>query len=100
MKFEARWLCEESVDNIIETAWEKANLLHADASLSVHTQEVHEALHKWDKEILKGPRRRLRELQVELNVVMSGALSDESIAKQKEIQLKMENLLEQEALVE
>jgi hypothetical protein len=29
---------------------------------------------------------------------MTGALTDESIAKQKEIQLKMENLLEQEEL--
>jgi hypothetical protein len=61
MKFEARWLCEESVENIIETAWEKAKVLHAEASLSAHTKEVHEALHLWDKEILKGPRRRLRE---------------------------------------
>jgi hypothetical protein len=61
MKFEARWLCEESVENIIETAWEKAKVLRAEASLSAHTKEVHEALHLWDKEILKGPRRRLRE---------------------------------------
>jgi hypothetical protein len=35
-------------------------------------KEMHKALHRWDKEVLKGPRRRLRELQKELNIVMSG----------------------------
>ena len=92
--FEAQWLCEESIENIIQTTWEQAKQLHAEASLSEQTMHVHEALHKWDKEVLKGPRRRLRELQKELNKVMSGHLSDNAIDKQKEIQLKMKNLLE------
>jgi hypothetical protein len=59
---------------------------------------VHAALHKWDKDVLKGPRRRLRELQKELNQVMIGELSDDAIARQKEIQIQIENLLEQEEL--
>jgi hypothetical protein len=93
-----RWLCESSVESIIQTACDRAKLLHAEASLSDHTTEVHEALHSWDKNVMKGPRRRLRELQVELNHVMSGPLSDEAIYEQRDIQLKMENLLEQEEL--
>ena len=72
--------------------------MHAEDSLCNHTKEVHEALHRWDREILKGPRRRLRDLQTELNTVMAGPLTDEAVAQQKEIQLKMENLLEQEEL--
>jgi hypothetical protein len=28
LKFEARWLCEESVEQIIQTAWDRAKLLH------------------------------------------------------------------------
>jgi hypothetical protein len=70
LKFEARWLCEESVEQIIQTAWDRAKLLHAEASLSEHTQDVHDALHQWDKDVLKGPRKRLRELQKELNTVL------------------------------
>jgi hypothetical protein len=81
LRFEARWLCESSVESIIQTAWDKAKLIHAEASLSDHTTEVHEALHSWDKNVLKGPRRRLRELQAKLNRVMSGPLSDEAISK-------------------
>jgi hypothetical protein len=98
LRFEARWLCEESVENIIQTSWERAKQLHAGSALSDHTEDVHKALHRWDKEVLKGPRRRLRELQKELNIVMSGELSDEAVAKQKEIQMSIENLLEQEEL--
>jgi hypothetical protein len=71
----------EPVESIIQTAWDKAKLIHAEASLSDHTTEVHEALHSWDKNVLKGPRRRLRELQAKLNRVMSGPLSDEAISK-------------------
>jgi hypothetical protein len=59
LRFEARWLCESSVESIIQTAWDKAKLIHAEASLSDHTTEVHEALHSWDRNVLKGPRRRV-----------------------------------------
>ena len=72
--------------------------MHNQATFDEHTKEVHEALHSWDKEILKGPRRRLRELQKELNKSMTGPLSDEASAEQRELQLKIEDLLEQEEL--
>jgi hypothetical protein len=42
--------------------------------------------------------KRLCELQLELNQVLSGPLSDEAISKQREIQFQIENLLEQEEL--
>ena len=62
LRFEARWLCENSIENIIQTAWERSKQENVHALLSAHTKEVHEALHTWDKEVLKGPRKRLREL--------------------------------------
>ena len=58
-RFEARWLCESSVEHIIQTAWERAKTLHAQDSFRDHTKEVHDALHAWDKEVLQGPRKRL-----------------------------------------
>jgi hypothetical protein len=72
--------------------------MHAEASLCDHTKEVYEALHSWDRNVLKGPMKRLCELQLELNQVLSGPLSDEAISKQREIQFQIENLLEQEEL--
>ena len=98
MKFEARWLCESSVEHIIQTAWKRVKHLHEDAKFGEHTREVHEALHSWDKNVLKGPKKRLRELQKELNVSMAGPLSDEASTKQRELQLKIEEFLEQEEL--
>ena len=66
--------------------------------MSKKTEEVHTELHHWDKNVLRGPRHKLRILQKELNVVLSGPLSDDAVAKQMEIQLKIEALLEQEEL--
>jgi hypothetical protein len=98
LRFEARWLCESSVETIIQTAWDRAKLLHAETSLCDHTKAVHEELHRWDRNILKGPRKRLRELQSELNQILSGPLTDDAITKQREVQLQIEELLEQEEL--
>jgi hypothetical protein len=98
LRFEARWLYESSVETIIQTAWDRAKLLHAEASLCDHTKAVHEELHRWDRNILKGPRKRLWELQSELNQILSGPLTDDAITKQREVQLQIEELLEQEEL--
>jgi NADH dehydrogenase/NADH:ubiquinone oxidoreductase subunit G len=98
LRFEARWLCEDSVEHIFQTAWNRAKQLHAESSLSERTKQVHDALHQWDKDVLNGPRKKLRELQKDLNEVMSGPLTEDAVAKQKEIQLRMENLLEQEEI--
>jgi hypothetical protein len=78
MRFQARWLCENSVETIIQTTWDHAKEMHAEASLCDHTKEVYEALHSWDRNVLKGPMKRLCELQLELNQVLSGPLSDEA----------------------
>jgi hypothetical protein len=98
LRFEARWLCESSIETIIQTAWDRAKLLHAGSSFREQTKEVHEALHEWDSTVLKGPRKRLRELRVELNLVMSGPLSDDALSKQRELQIQIENLSEQEEI--
>ena len=95
-KFEAKWLCEESVEGIILDAWERAK--DREPTLSGRTAEVHEELHRWDKNVLKGPRTRLKKLQRELNDVMTGPLSDGAVARQQELHMQIENLLEQEEL--
>jgi hypothetical protein len=93
--FEARWLLEESFDSTVNEAWASAQL-NGYGSLAEKLQDVHAALHVWDREILKKPRQRLDELQRELNEVMDGPLSNEATARQRSIQLEMENLHEQE----
>jgi hypothetical protein len=96
-KFEAKWLCEESVEAIIQTAWDRVHT-SGTQNFAEKTAYVHTALHDWDIEVLKagGPRHRLRELQKELNEVMTGPLSDEAVDRQKEIQIKIDALLDQE----
>jgi hypothetical protein len=58
-KFEARWLAEESVNEIVKTAWEKAKLLGIAPFLATRTSAVHQSLHDWDRMTLKGPKNVL-----------------------------------------
>ena len=56
VKFEARWLQEETVNEIVKTAWKRAKLAGIGPSLADRTRAVHADLHQWDKEILGGPK--------------------------------------------
>jgi hypothetical protein len=96
-KFEARWLCEESVETIIQTAWDQAKQFH-DWSLARKTEMVHNTLHSWDKTELRGPRHRLKQLQKELNAVLAGPLSEEALVQQRVVLDQIEDILEQEEL--
>jgi hypothetical protein len=62
-KFEARWLAEESVNEIVKTAWEKAKLLGIAPSLAQRTNAVHSSLHEWDRTTLKGPKKIIAKLK-------------------------------------
>ena len=61
-KFKARWLAEEDIETIIQTAWDKRKELGF-VPLAISTADVHVALHRWDREVLKGPHNKLWELQ-------------------------------------
>jgi hypothetical protein len=51
--FEARWLQEDTVEEIIKTAWARAAARGEGPKLMEHVADVDEDLHKWDKEVLK-----------------------------------------------
>ena len=58
-RFEARWLSQSTVDEIVHTAWERAKLAGAGPSLADRTKSVKDDLHKWDRDTLKGPKKRI-----------------------------------------
>lgn len=60
------------------------------------TNKVHAELHVWDRQTLKRPAKRLQKLCKQLEKLRRGPMSDASLAEQKELQLKIELLLEQE----
>jgi hypothetical protein len=95
--FEAKWLLEENFDDIVSTAWNRAQL-EGPRNIAQKLNEVHRSLHAWDMQTLKEPHRHSRELQEKLNSVMEGPLSDEATSQQQRIQLSIEQILEQEEL--
>ena len=62
------------------------------------TNEVHAALHTWDREELKVPARKLKKLKRELERCRRGPMTDENLAEQKELLLRIELILEQEEI--
>lgn len=94
-KFEVRWLQEENIMQLVTDAWE-----HTDpaASLSVRTAAVHAAMHDWDRENLKAPHRRLKELKAELEQLRLGPLTDEAVDRQRQLLIEIEENLEKEEI--
>ncbi|KAK1661439.1 hypothetical protein QYE76_049598 [Lolium multiflorum] len=97
-QFEARRLKEETVEEIVKTAWLKAKSRGL-YGVKECTEVVHNKLHNWDRKELRGPKHGIRKFQKELEELRKGPVSAESLARQKEIQLVIENLLEQEEIV-
>lgn len=67
-------------------------------SLADRTRAVHMDLHTWDRDTLRGPKRRINKLKKELEKLKRGPINTESQARQKEILVLVENLLEQEEI--
>jgi hypothetical protein len=82
----------------VQNAWNRASMRGLGPTLIQKTREVHDELYNCDKRVLKGPVKRIDQLKRELETLKRGPMSDESIADQKEILLKIELLLEQQEL--
>jgi hypothetical protein len=83
---------------IVRTAWDKAKSLGIGPSLADRTRAVKADLHKWDQETLRGPKKRIKKLKIELEKLRGGHMNVDSQARQKEISVLIENLLEQEEI--
>lgn len=95
-RFEARWLEEETVEEIVKTAWQKAVHRGLCPTVKDKMDSVHRDLHDWDRRVLKGPCSRLRKAQQKLEVLMRAPYTDDVRAKQKDLSVLIENLLDQE----
>jgi len=97
-RFEARWLKEETVEEIVQASWARARAMGHAPDLMSKVQAVHHDLHDWDRNILKKPVQRMKKLKRDLEAVRRGPLTDEAIAAEKEFLLRLELLMEQEEI--
>ena len=97
-KFEMRWLAEESVNEIVTTAWQK--LVHQGLCPTTMDKlnSVHRDLHAWDRRVLKKPHAKLKKARRELEALMREPFSDDVKMRQKELSVLIENLLEQDEI--
>jgi hypothetical protein len=79
-RFEARWLSEPMVYDIVKGAWERAK---ASNHLLIDTlSDMHADLHEWDRTVLKGPKKRIDKLKKELEELRRGTMTDEALERQ------------------
>ncbi|XP_073355253.1 uncharacterized protein [Aegilops tauschii subsp. strangulata] len=97
--FEARCLDEGTVNEIINSAWERAKLVGLGPSLADRTKAVLNDLHEWDRETLKSPKKRINKLKKDLEKIRRGPNTIEVQQKMEDIQVLIENLLDQEELI-
>jgi hypothetical protein len=95
-KFEARWLREESFEEVVKQAWQNAGTT-SDGVLA-RLAHMYNALHAWDASVLQKPRRRIRRAQRKLENAMSGPMTEENEIIAKETTELIELLLEQEEM--
>jgi hypothetical protein len=75
-RFEARWLQEDTVEEMIKAAWARAKARGEGLSFSEKVNDVHEELHKWDREVLKAPAKRISDLNKELERLKRGSMTN------------------------
>jgi hypothetical protein len=95
-KFEAKWLKEESFNEVVKQAWENAGET-TDCVLD-RLAHMHHALHAWDASVLRKPKRRIRRAQKKLENSMCGPMTEENEIIAKETAELIELLLEQEEM--
>jgi len=97
-RFKARWLQEDTVKEMIKAAWARAKARGQGPSLSEKVNEVHEELHKWDRDVLKAPGKRIYDLKKELERLKRVPMTEANTESQKEIMVRLELMLEQEEI--
>ena len=96
LRFEARWLKEDAFHEVVEGAWEASNYQVQTNGLAGRLSMVHERLHNWDRNVLKSPQRKLKNAKNELESLTRREISEENIAREKELAAEIEKLLLQE----
>lgn len=97
-RFEARWLQEDTVEEMIKASWARAKARGVGSTFLEKVNDVHQDLHKWDKEVLKKPEKRMADLKRELERLRRGPMTKANTESQKEIMVRLELMLEQEEI--
>lgn len=76
---------------MIKVAWARAKAQGEGPSFAKKKViDVHDKLHKWDKDVLKSPMKRMKDLQRELERLRRGPMTDANMASLKEIMVHLE----------
>ncbi|XP_071681651.1 uncharacterized protein [Lolium perenne] len=96
-RFEVKWLREKGFRETVQQAMASAAVAPSVGVLG-KLGHMHNALHAWDRAVLKEPKHRLRQTQNKLEKTLNGPMTTENEVLAKEMADLVELLLEQEEI--
>jgi hypothetical protein len=81
-----------------EDCLEKSKRKRRGGNVDAKCNDFHSELHTWDKNILKGPGKQLKELKQDLEQLCRGPMTYATLAAQKEVQLHIQQTLEKKEM--
>jgi hypothetical protein len=91
-------LQDKNFKELVEKAWEDADLVAGSDHVLAKLGHMHTMLHDWGKKFLKLPKKRIQRAHREFEKAMNWPMTDENEAKAKELANLVEILLEQEEI--
>ena len=98
LHFEARWPKEDQFRQVVQQAWEQADVGFQKISLAGKLARVHSQLPKWNRSNLEDRKRKIWNKQRIMEEVACSSLTDENVQMQKDLAKEIELLLEQEEI--
>jgi hypothetical protein len=98
LRFEAKWLKEEKFSDIVQQSWDEAGNGTDPGNVLDRLKSMHAGPHTWDRTVLGRPKRRLRQVQRELETQMRGPMNPASDGRKQELVQLIEKILDQEEM--
>jgi hypothetical protein len=97
-KFEARWLQEESREDLVKKGWNEAFLLLGATEVKDGLKGVAGVLTDWNRNVLGDLEKRIKRLKKELAAWIRAPVTDQSVHKEQVVRYRLEKLEEQKDL--
>lgn len=81
-RFEGKWLREDAVGDMVAAAWEHSP---PNTPIMAKLEAVHNELHEWDRNVLKAPHKKIKDLTRELDRILAGPTDEQSTRREHEI---------------
>jgi hypothetical protein len=94
-RFEAKWLLEESCEEVVKNAWSVANL-RGEKNTTERLRRVAGDLREWDSNVLGDLEKRIKSLKIEREQIRRAPIEQANVSREHFLREKLERLQQQQ----